>query len=141
MVVKSNQIKEVEEGKINAGVDKSKLRMAFFKVVAEEGDTTAELVKLPGKCRVVCGLSNIKHTALGATLNVGYAAYTKVDGTAVEASANGLGAALATSSAGTHALNAGIFVDFEGKSEIKVTAAGTLPANAVLEGYIAYVTD
>lgn len=68
---------------------RGKLRFEFFthtQVATGDANSTVELVKLPaGKVRVFKTLSVISVSALGAarTMDVGYRAHTKVDGTAV----------------------------------------------------------
>ena len=86
-VKKSEQIKMVEKGKINASADNAKLRMACFEFNQGTGagtaGSTADLVVLPALCRIIPTLSRITTSALGATLNIGLRAYTDVEGNAV----------------------------------------------------------
>lgn len=143
-VKKSEQIKMVEEGKINASADNAKLRMACFEfnqgTSAGTAGSTADLVVLPALCRIIPTLSRITTSALGATLNIGLRAYTDVEGNAVVEDDDALANALAGDATSKN-LNVEGYVDVDSRHSVTVFAKGTLPANATLKGYIAYLAD
>lgn len=141
---KSEQIKMVEEGKINASADNAKLRMACFDFQQGSGagtaGSTADLVVLPALCRVIPAMSRITTSNLGATLNIGLRAYTDVEGNVVPESDVTLANAL-VGEATSKDLNVEGYVDVDSRHSVTVFAKGTLPANATLKGYIAYLAD
>lgn len=141
----SEQIKMSQEGKINSSADNAKVRLACFdfKQGSEAGaaGSTADLVVLPGQCRIVPSLSRVTSSALGATLNVGLHSYISLDGASVAEDDDALASALATSTATSANLNVEGYVDVNSRSSVVVFAKGTLPANATLKGYIAYLAD
>jgi len=129
--------------------------MAFFEFTqgssAGDAGSLAYLVKLPaGKVRVLLPLSRIANSALGAsrTMDLGWAAYTNDDGTAVAADPNGLddgidvSSAAATNPSGT--IGGAETKLFESQAGVVLTAQindGTIPAAATLKGYFLYVQD
>lgn len=141
---KSEQIKNIEAGIINEAADNAKLRIACFDFAQGTGagsaGSTADLVVLPGQCRVIPALSRITTSNLGATLNVGLRAYTGIDGAAVVEDEDALGAAV-VGDATSKNLNIEGFVDVNSRHSVAVFAKGTLPANATIKGYIAYLAD
>lgn len=133
-----------------------KIRIARFDYtqVAEGAiGTVIQLVKLPaGAVRVIGTNSVLYHSALGTgvTLDIGWAAYTnQLTGAAVAADADGLDDGLDVAAAGTK--RPGSVVVAEGGSKLfesqeGVILTGTIgvaviPAAAVINGYICYVTD
>lgn len=141
---KSEQIKMVEEGKINASADNAKLRMACFDFQQGSGagtaGSTADLVVLPALCRIIPAMSRISTSNLGATLNIGLRAYTDVEGNAVVEDDDALANAL-SGDATSKDLNIEGYIDVDSRHSVTVFAKGTLPANATLKGYIAYLAD
>ena len=141
---KSEQIKMIEQGKINASADNAKLRMACFDFNQETGagtaGSTADLVVLPALCRIIPSMSRITTSNLGATLNIGLRAYTDVEGAAVAESDVTLGNAI-SGDATSKPLNVEGYVDVDSRHSVTVFAKGTLPANATLKGYNAYLAD
>ena len=141
---KSEQIMNVEKGMVNEAADNAKLRIACFDFAQKEdagsAGSTADLVVLPGQCRVIPALSRITTSNLGATLNVGLRAYTGIDGAAVVEDDDALGAAV-TGDATSKNLNIEGYVDVNSRHSVTVFAKGTLPAKATIKGYIAYLAD
>lgn len=147
---KSDQLADGYRGRPTE--DHGKLRLAYFKsTVTVQGDalSTFDLCKLPtGAVRVLPGLSRISCSALGAArvLDVGHRAYTKKgDGTqeaeALNAFANDIDVSGAVAGA---AIGTAIKYDLYSTGGVTVAAqvaGGTVPVNAVLEGYIAYVYE
>jgi len=137
--------------------DHGRLRVKAFTFTqgAAAGDATSTqgLVKLPpGKGRVYLGLSLLENSAFGAsrTLDVGYAAHTQTDGTAVAADPNAFDNAIDVSSLASAALGSDVAAasgkmwEFDSKAGIDigaVVAGGTIPAGATLTGYIVYSQD
>ena len=142
--LKSEQIKLNEAGKIAASADNAKVRLACFDFnqgdAAGSAGSTADLVVLPGACRILPAMSRITTSALGATLNVGLRAYKDSEGVAVAEDEDAIGAALATSTATSVAMGEG-YIDVDSQGSVTVFAKGTLPAKATLKGYIAYLAD
>lgn len=142
---KSEQIKENESGKMISSLDNARVRLMGFDfrqgTTAGADGSTADLVSLPARCKVVPTLSRLTSSALGATLNVGLRAHTNADGTAVAEDDDALSSALAVTTAASVTLNVEGYVDVDSKSNVIVFAKGTLPANATLSGYIAYLAD
>lgn len=140
--LKSEQIKMNDMGKIAASADNAKVRLACFDFNqgGEAADSTADLVVLPANCRIILALSRITTSALGATLNVGLRAYKNVEGATVAEDEDAIGAALATSTETSVAMGEG-YIDVASQGSVTVFAKGTLPANATLKGYIAYLAD
>lgn len=141
---KSEQITMIEEGKINASADNAKLRIACFDFKQGTGagtaGSTADLVVLPGLCRIVPALSRITTSNLGATLNIGLRAYKDVEGTVIAEDDDALAVAL-VGEATSKDLNVEGYIDVDAQGSVTVFAKGTLPANATLKGYIAYLAD
>lgn len=129
-----------------------KIRFLYFKVTTDvQGDANSEfnLGKLPfGAVRILPGLSRYSCSALSTSrvLTFGHRAYTKADGADdqaedLDAFAAGIDASGAIAGA---ALGTNIKHDLFSKGGITVAAqvtGGTVPASAVLEGYIAYVCE
>lgn len=132
-----------------------RLRQERFTFVqgAAAGDigSTQRLVILPaGRCRVFMHLSYLHASAFGAsrTLDIGWQAYTDLDGDAVAADPNGLRAAIDVAAAGSKAMTGTIGLDetkqFLSRDEVKIwatVAGGTIPIGATLSGAIIYVKD
>ncbi len=123
------------------------VRYAYFKhtqAVAGDATSTVRLRKLPaGKLRILGAASAITFSAFGASrvLDVGYAAHTKADGTAVTLSANNLADDINVASAGSAVFTGKYtYLDSQDGVDILATVAGgTIPQGATLEGYIAYL--
>jgi len=118
------------------------------------GDATSSfaLVKLPaGKVRLLAASSSAycNWTTASATIDLGWDAYTDLDGNAVAADVNGIDDGTSVESAGTisfgTALNAtGGTKVFESKSGVVIRASSTDTAIADdddLVGYLLYVVD
>ncbi len=131
-----------------------RMRIAYFSHTqsgAGDANSTVEVVRLPaGKVRLLGALSRIEHnwTVSTVDMNVGWAAYVDIDGTAVVADPNGLDAAIDVDSAGTIAVGSVLGTAdtklFESQSgvsiELQAVAAGLADTDTV-EGYLVYVVD
>ena len=131
-----------------------RLRVAYFSHTqsgAGDANSTVEIVRLPpGKIRLLGALSRIEHNWSVATvdMNVGWAAYTDLDGAAVAADPNGLDAAIDVDAAGAIAVGSAlgtadskVFESQDGVSiELQAVAAGLADGDTV-EGYLVYVQD
>lgn len=125
--------------------------LTFEHTQVNAGDATSvqSLIKLPaGRIRVLTNISKFRNSAFGAarTLDVGYAAYTNLAGTAVVADPDFFSSAVDVSSAAltlmdesttpdlSHALDSttGIVVN-------STVSGGTIPAAATIKGYVLYV--
>jgi hypothetical protein len=153
---KSTQIanSDLKPSVTNPVIDDGKLRLAHFNFEqdgAGAAGSTADLVKFgPGKVRIIPALSWVMNSALGTsvTTDIGYTAYTKLDGSAGSASADGIADGLDQAAAGVKfmgtgtnaAANAG-GLDIESRDGFTVQAKSTLPDGATLVGWIAYVRD
>lgn len=122
----------------------------FTQSGAGDANSLAYLVKLPaGRVRVLGALSRIQFAAFGTgrTLDVGHAAYTESDGTAVAADEDDLDAAVDVSAAGSAALGTALGAGtgdskiFDSRSGVQIQAkveSGTIPDGTKLTGYIAF---
>ena len=142
---------------INVDELHGKIRIARFDYtqVAEGAVATIiQLVKLPaGRIRLLGRESNMYRSALGTsvTLDVGWAAYTNFSGTTVAADPDGLDDGVDVAAAGVARLGSVAAVLAEGEAKVfesqeGVTITGTIggeviPADGVINGYIAYVLD
>lgn len=131
-----------------------RLRIALFDFTqagAGDAGSLAELVKLPaGHVRLILPLSRIGFSALGAsrTMDVGWAAYSGHDGSAVAADPNGLDAAVNVASAGSvnpaGTVGGSETMLFSAQEGLVLTAqvnGGTIPDGATLSGWFVYVVD
>lgn len=147
--IKSAQLADGYRGRTTE--DHGKVRLAYFKATMQAGDagSTIDLVRLPtGAVRVLPGLSRISCEALGAArvLDVGHRAYVKKgDGTeeaqALSALADDIDVSGAVAGA---ALGTKIKYDFYSVNGVTIAAqvnGAAMPADKVLEGYIAYVYE
>jgi len=131
-------------------------RIAFFshtQVGAGDANSDIELVQLPaGKLRLLTQLSLVEHNWTVATvdMNVGFAAHTDQDGSAVVADPNGLDAAIDVEVAGTFtpgsalAAGTGLTQVFSTQSGVTLTAqaiAAGLNDGDTVQGYFVYVLD
>ena len=137
-----------------ANVSTGKVRIqqiTFTQDGAGDATSTVDLIKLPaGKVTLVGALSKLDVSAFGAsrTLDVGWGAYTKADGTGVDADPDGLDdgldvAAASQISLGSELLNGGVKV-FDNRKGVKLlgtVAGGTIPDGATIKGFIAYVVE
>lgn len=120
---------------------------------AAAGDIASfqRLNKLPyGRCRLILPLSYIAHSAFGAgaTLDLGWEAYTDLDGVAVVADPNGLDAAVNVAAAGNFVpagtLGGGETKLFNSQSGVVLVAqngGAVIPVGATLKGFLSYVAD
>lgn len=121
---------------------------------AGDANSLATLCTLPaGKIRLLKTASELVCSAFGAarTLDIGYLAHTKVDGTAVSASIDAIldgadvsAAAKVICGAGTNALGTDTTILFDSKEGVTIQAkclGDTLPAGATLKGFFKYVID
>lgn len=134
-----------------------KLRILYFDFTqsgAGDANSLANLVVVPpGKWRLLKNMSVVISSAFGAgrTLDIGYLAHTKADGTAVAASvdaiADGLDVAAAgldAMGAGTNALGTDPTILFDSKTGVTLQAkclGDTLPDGATLKGYFIVVAE
>jgi len=123
-------------------------------IAAGDANSTLNLVVLPGGARVINELSTINWSAFGAgrTLDIGFTAHTKADGTTVSAVADKFLDGLDVSSAGTARLGTGTNASKTGYQiersvrEGYVTVQGKclgadLPAGATVNAFIVYSID
>lgn len=134
-----------------------KVRIAFFEwdngLVAGDAGGVIDIVKLPaGRVRVLGRLSSIYHnfTTGSNTIDIGWKAYTDLDGAAVAADPDGLDDGIDVETAGT--INIGtvaavlaecgqkLFESQEGVT-LTVTSVGIVAASDKMVGHIAYVLD
>ncbi len=133
-----------------------KLRMARFSYVDTVGAAgdTLQLVKLPaGRVRFIGALSYCRHnlTVGSATIDIGWGAYTDLDGTAVAADGDGLDDGLDVDATGlitamgtvTAVAAVGNMKVFESQTGviITMTLVGEPAADDYLYGDIVYATD
>ena len=140
----------------NASYDEfAKQRTYYFthtQVGAGDANSLVNLVKIPaGKYRLLKTESRFVCSAFGAarTLDIGYLAYTKSDGTAVVASIDTIldGAdvsAAANLGAGTNALGTDPSMILDSRDGITIQAkvlGDTIPDGATLKGYFTIVAE
>lgn len=128
----------------------------FSHTQAGAGDvnSTVNLITLPpGKIRLLKTGSKLVCSAFGVarTLDIGYLAHTKQDGTAVAASQDTIldgadvsAAASKECGAGTNALGTDPTILFDSKEGVTLQAkvlGDTIPDGATLKGYFLYVID
>ncbi len=133
-----------------------KMRVATFNwaksAVAGEAGDVVELVKLPaGRVRLLGNLSCVYHnmTTGSQAVDIGWKAYTDLDGAAVAADPNGLDAATSFETAGFVSPLATVLVaksyvkEFESQAGVVLilTAAEIIAALDSLYGHFVYVTD
>lgn len=132
-----------------------RLRLMYFTANnLTGGDATSDitLVKLPaGRVRLIGKMSHIyvNFTTSMATLDVGWAAYTDEDGTAVAASSAGIDDGIDVDTAGAQVLGSalaatGYTKEFESRDGVNIVATCqdvALAANDDIAGVIAYITD
>ena len=117
---------------------------------AGDADSSVTFARLHAHSRVIGHLSKMYFSAFGAarTLDVGYKAYTDIDGTAQVADADFFATAVDVSSAGslvfdesdTAAAHQG--KKFDGEVDLVCdVAVDTIPAAATLDGHVVYVLD
>ena len=130
-----------------------RLRVAYFShTQSEAGEvlSTVKIVKLPpGKIRLLGALSRIEHNWTESTvdMDIGWAAYVDLDGTAVSDNDDGLDADVDVEATGSIAIGTvvtGATKVFESRDGVdivlKAQAAG-LGINDTVEGYLVYVQD
>lgn len=152
----STQITNNNAGIFNPVVDEgAKLRFKAFTYtqvgVSAAAPITLSFQDLPsGRIRILPNFSRFSVSALGASrvLNVGYAAFTNIDGTAATAVTNAIAATIDVSAATitTPATAAGAlpWIDLTARSPIRIigtVTGGTIPDAATFRGVIAYLID
>lgn len=125
------------------------LPVTFTQSGAGDASSTVDLAFLPaGRVRVIGPLCTLDISAFGAsrTLDIGWTAYTDLDGAAVAADADGLDDGLDVSSASAVPLGTvvgdGDTYMFESRDGVTLQATvlgGTIPDAATIKGFIAYV--
>lgn len=151
---KSTQLTAIDAGKRNYSSDYGGVDKTFdfdFTQSAAAGDatSTAELVRIPaGRWYVHLDRCYAAWSAFGTarTLDIGWAAYTAPDGTAVVADPNGFDDAIDVAAAGGAAMGSDasttcpgkkkLFNSRDGVSIIATVAGGTIPAAATLIGKV-----
>lgn len=137
--------------------DGGKVRRKYFSFTqsgAGDANSLANLVTLPpGVVRLSKVSSRFVCSAFGSgrTLDIGYLAHTKRDGTAVDASIDGIldggdvsAAAALACGAGTNALGADPTILFDSKEGVTIQAkclGDTMPDDATLAGYFEYTVE
>jgi len=127
----------------------SPLRLLHFTftqgAAAGDAGSIAQLVRLPpGQVRLIPSLSRISFSTLGAsrTIDLGHAAYTSLDGTAVTADPDAIEADVDGASGGSAVPTTNDTLALDSRDGIVLTAQvndGTLPAGATLSGHFVYV--
>lgn len=134
------------------------VRIAFFQTTqsgAGSAPSSMALVKLPpGRVRLLLGISRawVDWTTASATLDLGWDAYTNLDGTAVVADPDGLVDGLNVDTAGYFNFEGALTAvkakggtwDFESKTGVVIRATSqdvALANNDVAHGYLCYVQD
>lgn len=131
-----------------------RVRIAYFthdQDGAGDAGSSVALCALPaGKVRVLLSSSNAycNWTTSGATLDLGWDAYTNTDGTSVAADVDGLVDGLNVEAAGyqnfganTTATGGTYLFESQGGVVIRATSPGVFAAGDDLVGYIMYVVD
>lgn len=140
--------------------DHGKLRIQYFYYKNETGGTLADgtqidLCKLPpGRKRILPQLCRFRSTAMGASrvLDIGLRAYNTLATPPTSADQAEDGDALVADEDISSAVNDAVFdagassmkYDVYSREEVTVfatVAGGTIPANAIVEGYIIYVSE
>lgn len=140
-----------------AGNERGRVGCLYFDFTqsgAGDANSLVNLATLPaGKVRLLKTGSEFICSAFGAsrTLDIGYLAHTKGDGTAVSASVDGIldggdvsAAAKLACGAGTNALGTDPSILFDSKEGVTIQAkclGDTLPDAATLKGFFLYVID
>jgi hypothetical protein len=142
----------------NTTEDHGRLRLMFFTCLQDgAGDATSSVVlgKLPpGRVRVLASLSRayVNWTTSSAALDLGWDAYTAMDGSTTAADADGLINGLSVDTVGFQTMEGAIAANlltggtylFESKDGVKIRATSQDTAIATgddLVGYLAYVLD
>ena len=128
-------------------------KVTYLPVAEGDAGDLIQLGKLPaGRVRLLGRLSNLYHnlTVVSATLDIGWAAYTDLDGVAVDADPDGLDDGIVAETAGTilvgtvaAVLAVGGNKLFESQEGVVIvlTMVGVPAANDTIDGFIAYVLD
>jgi hypothetical protein len=149
---KSVEVTAIDAGKKNAGVSYGGMLRKYdftFVQATAAGDitSTAELIRLPpGRCEIILPLSYAQWSAFGAArlLDIGYAAYTGVDGVAVVAAPAAFDDDVDVAAAGGAVLGSDaaaatgkrfILQSRDGVSIIATVAGGTIIVGAALTGF------
>jgi hypothetical protein len=137
----------------------SKLQVMFFNhVQSEAGDATStvNLVKLPaGRVRLITGLSRayVNWTTASATLDLGWRAYTGLDGVAVAESLAGIISALDVDTVGYQSLESDVTAllaslggtkEFTSTSGVIIcahTPTAAIGSGDTIAGYLVYACD
>jgi len=134
-----------------------KLRVAWFDwlngAVAGDAGGVVSIVRLPaGRVRLLGRLSSIYHnmTTGSNTIDIGWAAYTGIDGVAVAADPDGLDDGVSVETAGTiligtvsavHAICGSKLFESQSGVVITVTSVGIVAAADVMQGHLVYTLD
>lgn len=130
-----------------------RLRIAAFDhTQSGAGDATssAEVARLPaGTVRLLGALSRVEHnwTTSSATMDVGWDAYTDLDGDAVAADADGIDNGVSVDTAGAMAVGSALTADTkvftsQGGVSIRLTSTDTaIVSGDTASGYLVYVLD
>ena len=136
-------------------VYQGKLRVAYFKhTQSGAGDATSSAAVAwlpPGKVRLIGPLSTlyVNWTTVSATMDVGWDAYTDIDGAAVAADPNGIDDGFSVDTAGQFTLGSALTATgytkvFESQDGvvIRLTSQDTAIADAdVAAGFLVYVVE
>lgn len=134
------------------------VRIAFFDHTqsgAGSAPSSAAIVKLPpGRVRLLLSMSKawVDWTTASATLDLGWDAYTDLDGAAVAADPDGLVDGLNVDTAGYFTFEGALTAvrakggtwDFQSKGGVVIRATSqdvALAASSLISGYLAYVQD
>ena len=149
----ASQISETRN--LNTDEQHGRVRVAYFKhTQSGAGDATssAAIVRLPaGRVRLLARNSDayVNWTTASATLDVGYDAYTDIDGTAVAASVDGIDNGVSVDTAGFQSLGSGLTATggtkvFESPNGVVIRVSSTDTAIAdgdIITGALLYVVD
>lgn len=141
----------IQDAQVLAG----KVRIAYFSHTqsgAGDSGSSAAVVKLPpGKVRMLGRMSEayVNWTTAAATLDVGWDAYTNIDGTAVAADVDGIDDGISVEVAGFQVFGTALTANggdkvFESRDGVvlRLTSASTaIIAGNVAVGHIAYVVE
>lgn len=140
----SQQLLDAAASITNKSSENAKLRIACFDFSqgksAGSAGSTADLVVLPGQCRIIPALSRVTTSALGHDFNIGIRSYKGVKGEFVAEDDKALASAL-EGEATSKNFNIEGYIDVNSREGVTIFAKGTFPANSTLKGYVAYLVD
>ena len=142
-------------GNLESNTQGGRVRCAYFSATqdgAGDAGSSIALVKLPaGKVRLLASQSKayVGFATDSATLDMGWDAYTNIDGTAVAADANGIDDGVDVDTAGYQTFGSALtatggtkLFESQGGVVIRATSADVALADAdVISGYVMYVVD